>query len=84
MTKYLALALLFLTFGAWAQPAPVTDTSIRHANETDKAAIFGYMINARSGEMRGNPIRSIYAQCWLPTLICLTLAPVYLRLSRRY
>ena len=57
--------------------------SVRHASETDKAAIFGYMINARSGELKGNPLKSVYAQCMLPALLCGILTPLYFRLARR-
>ncbi len=82
--KFACLVLL-LGATAWAQPASsdTSDPSIRHASETDKAPIFGYMINARSGEMRGNSLRSIYRQCLPPTLFCAILMPIYFRLSRR-
>lgn len=76
--KFIYLALL-LAHTAWAQPDP----TVRHATETDKAAIFGYMINARGGEMRGNSIKSIYTQCLLPSLICAFLTPLYFRLAGR-
>ena len=69
---------------AWAQPSTPTDPSVRHANETDKAAIFGYMINARTGEMRGNSIKSVYVQTVFPLILCGLLSPIYFRLSRRY
>lgn len=69
-----------LVSGAWAQG---NDASVRHANETDKAAIFGYMINARTGELKGRSSRSVYAQCAFPILVCSLLLPVYFRLTRK-
>lgn len=81
------LFLALLSLAAWSQPSPTPnpdlDPSIRHASETDKSPIFGYMINARTGESRGNSLGSIYRQCMLPGMICLVLSPVYFRLSRR-
>ncbi|MBS2033810.1 hypothetical protein JST97_02430 [bacterium] len=78
--KNFILALLLLQW-AWAQPA--ADPSVRHASETDKAPIFGFMINARLAEMRGNSLRGLYSQCILPGLLCGLLFPIYFRLSRR-
>ncbi|MBX3166635.1 MAG: hypothetical protein KF760_04450 [Candidatus Eremiobacteraeota bacterium] len=82
--RFLLLAfLLSLSVSAQPTPSPTPDPSVRHASETDKSAIFGYMINARTAELRGNSMRSIYRQCFLPALICGILTPLYLRLSRR-
>ena len=55
-----------------------------HASETDKPAVFGYMILARTGELRGNSIPSVYAQSVMPYLACAILVPIYWRLSRRW
>lgn len=80
----IVLLAWLISFGAWAQSAtPTPDASVRHASETDKAPIFGYMINARTGELRGNSLGSIYRQCLMPGLICGILTPLYFRLSRR-
>jgi hypothetical protein len=72
--------ICLLVTGAWAQG---TDPGVRHPNETDKAAIFGYMINARTGELKGRSFRSVYAQCIVPVFLCSLLLPLYFRLTRR-
>ncbi len=76
-TVYCALLVVQV---AWAQPI---NPGIRHANETDKPAIFGYMINERASEMRGYSREAIYRQCVVPSLLCGLLAPIYFRLASR-
>jgi len=83
------LLVLLLIQGVWAQasstptPSPTPDTSVRHASETDKPAMFGFMINARKAEMLGNPVWSVYYQCMTPGLLCAFLLPIYLHAARR-
>lgn len=53
------------------------------AKETDKPAIFGYMILARGHEQYGVSVKAVYRLTLRPGAVCLLLLPVYLYLARR-
>lgn len=79
MKRWILIPLL--SAALWAQsPTPAYRPS---AQDTDKPAIFGYMILSRTREQFGISVRSVYRLTVGPAAACLLLFPVYLRMRRR-
>lgn len=78
--KLSLLIFLSLTLQCLAQES---NTYRPSAKETDKPAVFGYMILARGHEQFGFSVRTVYRYGFGPGSACLLLLPVYLHLARR-
>lgn len=81
----LAIVWLLMVGYGWAAPSstPTPEAYKPSAKETDKPAIFGYMILARGQEQYGYSVKTIYRKSWGPLAGCCLILPLYLHLAGR-